>query len=194
MATSYTPDDDRPGGEVLPFDPNRRDRRPARAEDTAPAPVTAETDTRVLEGRVIDRPQLSAIPATVVRVIAAPQTARHVRRHGYYVAAGMAVTARRWRDSSTTATYQRWMRMAEATGNHEQALEWEARLAAFRRDRQARRRDRMETLFKTAVMLPKAALGGAVALAGTSVLVAIGTKNFRNIVLPTEFVAHVTNT
>jgi DNA segregation ATPase FtsK/SpoIIIE, S-DNA-T family len=194
MSARYTPDDDPRGGEVVPINA-RRDPRPA-VPDTAEAatPPAAEVTGRVIEGRIVPRPQLSAIPGTVIRVIAAPATARHVGRHGYYVAAGMAVTARRWRDSSTTATYQRWMRMAEATGNHEQALEWEARLAAFRRDRQARRRDRMETLFKTAVMLPKAALGGAVALAGTSVLVAIGTRNVRNIVLPTEFLAHVTDT
>jgi S-DNA-T family DNA segregation ATPase FtsK/SpoIIIE len=194
MPASNVPDDDAIGGEVLPFDPNRRDRRPVTPVDTVPVTVTAEADTRVLEGTVIDRPQLSTVTATVVRVVANPATARHVGRHGYYVAAGVAVAARRYRDSSTTASYQRWIRMAEATGNHEQALEWEARLAAFRRDRQARRRERMETVFKAAVMLPKAAVGGAVALAGTSVLVAIGTKNFRNIVLPTEFVAHVTNT
>jgi S-DNA-T family DNA segregation ATPase FtsK/SpoIIIE len=195
MSASYTPDDsDRRGGEVVPIDAARRDRRPVIFEDIEPLPVSADPAERVLEGRVIPRPQLSAIPATVIRVIATPENARRVRRHGYYVAAGMAVTARRYRDSSTTATYQRWMRAAEATGNHEQALEWEARLAAFRRDRHARRAARAAGLVKAAVMLPKAVLGGAFGLGAVSVLVAIGTKNIRNIVLPTEFVAHLTNT
>jgi S-DNA-T family DNA segregation ATPase FtsK/SpoIIIE len=204
MSASHTPDDsDRHGGgEVVPIDARRRDRRPVVSEDlapaplpdTAPVPVSAEADGRVLEGRVIPRPQLSAFPVTVIKVIVTPENARRVRRHAYFVAAGVAVTARHWRDSRSTAPYHEWIRMAKATGNHDQALEWENRLAAFRRDRHAHRRDRAERVFKAAVMLPKAALGGAVALAGTSVLVAIGTKNIRNIVLPTEFVAHLTDT
>jgi S-DNA-T family DNA segregation ATPase FtsK/SpoIIIE len=203
MSARHTPDDSRRhGGEVVPIDAARRDRRPvvfedltpASLADTTPLPVSAEHAERVLEGRVIPRPQLSAIPVTVIKVIVTPENARRVRRHAYFVAAGLAVTARHWRDSRSTAPYHEWIRMAKATGNHEQALEWENRLAAFRRDRHAHRRDRAERVFKAAVMLPKAALGGVVALAGTSVLVAIGTKNIRNIVLPTEFVAHVTDT
>jgi DNA segregation ATPase FtsK/SpoIIIE, S-DNA-T family len=198
MSASYTPDEDRPGGEVVPIGTARRDRRPVTFEDITPAPVSAEVASvpprRVLEGRVIGRPQLSAFPVTVIKVIAAPDNARRVRRHGYYVAAGMAVTARRWRESRTTAPYGEWMAMAKATGNHEQALEWEARRAAFLRDKHARRRDRLGGLVRAAVLLPKAALGGAVTLGVTSVLVAIGTKNIRNIVLPVEFTAHVVDT
>ena len=197
MSASHTPDDDRHGGEVVPIDAARRDRRPVIFEDAEPLPLSAMPAMpaeRVLEGRVIGRPQLSAIPVTVIKVIATPENARRVRTHAYYVAAGLAVAARHWRDSRSTAPYHEWIRMAKATGNHEQALEWEARLAAFRRDRHTHRRDRISGLATAVMMVPKVALGGAVGLGVTSVLVAIGTKNIRNIVLPTEFVAHVTDT
>jgi S-DNA-T family DNA segregation ATPase FtsK/SpoIIIE len=210
MSASHTPDDNnRHGGEVVPIDTARRDRRPALPEDTAPVPASAAAPVpasaaapepwsvpprRVLEGTVIGRPAMSASMATVIRVIATPDNARRVRRHGGYVAAGMGVTARRWRDSSTTASYQRWMRMAEATGNHEQAREWEARLAVYRKERHARRMEWLSLPVKVALMLPKVAIGGSVALGGTGVLLAIATKNIRNVVLPVEFVAHVTDT
>lgn len=193
MTPDRTPDND-PGGQVVPLDAARRDRRPVVFEDIDPLPLAAAPAERVLEGRVIGRPQLSAIPVTVIKVIVTPDNARRVRTHAWYVAAGMAVAARHWRDTRSTAPYHEWIRMAKATGNHEQALEWEARLAAFRRDRHAHRRDRAAGLARAVMLLPKVALGGVVALAGASVLVAIGTKNVRNIALPTEFAARVTDT
>jgi S-DNA-T family DNA segregation ATPase FtsK/SpoIIIE len=187
MSASHTPDDDRPGGDVLPFDPSRRDRRPAVPEGAEPA-------ERVIEGRVIPRPPMAAVPLSVIRIIATPDNARRVRRHGGYMATGAAVMYRHWRDNSTTARYQRWMRVAEATGNDEQAREWEARLAAFRRDRHARRMDLLSLPVKAAVMLPKVAIGGFLALGGTGVLLAIATRKLSNIALPVEVLARVTDT
>jgi DNA segregation ATPase FtsK/SpoIIIE, S-DNA-T family len=192
MSASYTPDDNgRPGAEVLPLDAARRDRRPAVAEG---APVPADPAEVVIEGRVVQRPALTAYPLTVIRVIATPENARRVRRHGGYVATGTAVMYRQWRDNSTTARYQRWMRVAEATGNDEQAREWEARLAAFRRDRHARRMEWLSLPLKAAVMLPKVAFGAVAALGGTGVLLAIATRKLSNVALPVEVAAHVTDT
>lgn len=187
MSASHTPHDDRPGGEVLPFDAARRDRHPATTEGDGPAPA-------VIEGRVVPRPPLAAYPLTVIRVLATPANARRVRQHGGYVATGGAVMYRRWRDNSTTARYQRWMRMSEATGNDEQAREWEARLAAFRRDRHARRMDLLALPLKAAVMLPRVALGAVLALGGLGVLLAIATRKLTDIVLPAELAARIADT
>lgn len=92
MSASHTPDNDNLGGEVLPFDATRR--RPAVPEAAALDP-TAEGE-RVIEGRVVQRPPLSTYPLTVIRVIATPANAKHVRRHGGYVATGAAVMYRHW--------------------------------------------------------------------------------------------------
>jgi S-DNA-T family DNA segregation ATPase FtsK/SpoIIIE len=189
MSASHTPDDAGHRGEVLPFDPARRRPAVTEAADLAPAPAG-----RVIDGRVIPRPPLTAYPLTVIRVIATPANAKRVRRHGGYVATGGAVMYRHWRDNSTTARYQRWMRVAEATGNDEQAREWEARLSAFRRDRHARRMDLLALPLKAAVMLPKVALGAVLALGGTGVLLAIATRKFSNIALPAELAARITDT
>ena len=190
MSASHTPEDDNPGGEVLPFDAARR--RPVVPEGAETTP--AAEGERVIEGKVVGRPPLSTYPLTVIRVIATPANAKHVRRHGGYVATGGAVMYRHWRDNSTTARYQRWMRMAEATGNDEQAREWEARLAAFRRDRHARRMEWLSLPLKAAVMLPKVALGAVLALGGTGVMLAIATRRFGAIVEPFELAARITDT
>jgi DNA segregation ATPase FtsK/SpoIIIE, S-DNA-T family len=187
MSASHIPDDAEHGGEVLPFDAAHRDRRPA-------APDAAEPAERVIEGRVIPRPPLAAYPLTVIRVIATPDNARHVRRHGGYVATGTAVMYRHWRDNSTTARYQRWMRVAEATGNAEEAREWEARLSAFRRERHDRRMDWLALPVKAAMMLPKLLIGGLVGLGGTGVLLAVATRKLSNVGLPVEVLARVTDT
>ena len=41
MSASHTPDDDRHGGEVVPIDAARRDRRPVIFEDAEPLPLSA---------------------------------------------------------------------------------------------------------------------------------------------------------
>jgi S-DNA-T family DNA segregation ATPase FtsK/SpoIIIE len=191
MSASHTPDDADHGGEVLPFDPARRDRRPAVPEAADLAPAGAE---RVIEGRVVSRPPLAAYPLTVIRVIATPANAKRVGRHGGYVATGTAVMYRHWRDNSTTARYQRWMRVAEATGNAEEAREWEARLSAFRRERHDRRMDWLALPVKAALMLPKLVIGGVIGLGGTGVLLAIATRKLSNVGLPVEVLARVTDT
>ena len=65
----------------------------------------------------------------------------------------------RKQESRTTARNERWIRSAEQDGNREQALEWEARLAAFRRDRHARRVAMEELPVKLLKELPKVAPG-----------------------------------
>jgi S-DNA-T family DNA segregation ATPase FtsK/SpoIIIE len=195
MAPSNAPEQH--GGDVLPFDPGRRDRRPAVADDNddiTPVPPAEP----VLEGRVIERRPLTAsIPVyavTVVRVIARPETRQHVRRHGGYVAAGATVLYRQWRDNSTTARYARFMRMAEAAGDHEKALEWEERLTRFRRDRHVRRMDWLTVPLKVAVKLPWIAGGSVAVLTVTGIMLAIAEKNVAAVAVPFEVTAQIVKT
>jgi hypothetical protein len=91
-------------------------------------------DDVVLEGRVMDR-AARPVPLRVVQVVRV--VVRHDRtkaagRHLGYIPAGAAIVIKRLWDDRTSARYGRMLRSAEASGNHEAALEWDERLAEFR--------------------------------------------------------------
>jgi hypothetical protein len=118
---------------------------PATADATVPSAVarrsSAELEPDVIDGVVVDEPPPS-VPARVVHVASVIVQHEHTRsagRHLAYVPLGAAVVIQRLWASRSTSRYEKWLRMAEATGDHQSALEWEARLAAFRRDRHQRR-------------------------------------------------------
>lgn len=113
----------------------------------------------ILEGEVVPPPSAAAVIRAVVTDVARHSRTRTAARHAMYVPAGAVVAFRRLWDDRTTARYGRMMRAAEAQGNREEALEWEARLAAFRRDRHARRMDLLALPLKFALAVPKVALG-----------------------------------
>ena len=97
-----------------------------------PAIPAARTSSRTsLEGVVVDEPAPSA-PARVVhaaRVVARHEHTRTAGRHLGYIPLGAAVVAKRLWESRTTARYERWLRIAETSGDQESALEWEKRMA-----------------------------------------------------------------
>ncbi|MET9397626.1 FtsK/SpoIIIE domain-containing protein [Kitasatospora sp. NPDC002965] len=124
-----------------------------------------------------------------VRVVLTHQrtrtAARLVVRHGAYVAAGGSIAVRRAWDGRTLSRYNRMMRTAEASGLHEQALEWEVRAAAFRTARHQRRMD----MLKAPQQLAKSA-GFAVATAEGALLLlgvvlAIAEKDLTQVIAPT---------
>ena len=159
-----------------------------------PAVPDAPRGPAVLEGRVIQAP-VRSVPGravTILKVIAAHDRTRAARRNVSYVAVGGAVVARRLWDSRTTARYERMMRAVEATGDHDKALEWEARLAAFRRDRHQRRMDWIEAPARLLAQLPKIAAGTVAVLAALGILLAVATRNIREIAAPVDVLAHVT--
>ena len=120
------PRGDEPGGELVPF-------------------PGYEIEPDVLEGEIVDE------PAAVRAGQGDPRRPRRraARAHedgpgatSRYIPLGVRPSsARRLWDSRTTARYERWLRRAEADGDQEAALEWEKRLAAFRKDRHQRRVD-----------------------------------------------------
>lgn len=197
------PQQDAPGGDVVDIATARSghrkplgDREPGSTLSAVngtvvrPDPTVSVRDDEVVDGRVL--PDLRILPLVVIKVIAAPENAEHVRRHGSYVATGVVVSVRRWRDSRTTARYQRWLQIAESTGDQEAALEWEARMAAFRRERHARRMDWLTTPVQVLAHLPKIAAGAVAVLGGSGILLAIAEQNVGDVALPVEVLARMT--
>lgn len=151
--------------------------------------VPAEQPTAQQQPRTI-----TATVRTVRAVVTDVATHDHTRtaaRHLAYVAVGTAVATRRLWESRTTARYERMMRSAEAAGDHAAALEWEARAAAFRRDRHTRRMDLFALPVKAVILLPKVAAAFTAVLAAIGVLLAIADHDIREVAAPVVAVAQV---
>jgi S-DNA-T family DNA segregation ATPase FtsK/SpoIIIE len=99
----------------------------AEPETVAVAPGHAEL-AEVVDGEVVDEPSLvpSVVlrPVQVIRIVVQPEHAKTAGRHLAYIPIGASVVAKRLWDSRSTSRYERFIRAAEATGNHEAALEW----------------------------------------------------------------------
>lgn len=131
----------------------------------------------VLEGQVVGRR------------IEIPSAVAVVGEHSSYIAAGATVITKRiWR-SRSASLYTAMIESAVAIGNHELALEWEARREAFRQSRHDRRFDWIELFGKVTLNLPKlgAITGGALLVLGF--LWAIATKDWRNAIDPVLLLA-----
>ena len=88
--------------------------------------------------------------------------ARIAARQGAYVLGGARVAVRNTRDARGTTRHHRFMRAAEAIGDHATALEWEQRVSAFRKDRHERR---MSLLMAPVHVAQSLAVGAGVLLA-----------------------------
>ena len=152
--------------------------------------VAVPAQQPVLEGEVIPPPR--SVPLRVVR--AAAVAARHdrtraVARNVSYIALGAAVVIRRLWMSRTAARYERHLRAAEQAGDAAAALEWESRLAAFRRERHQRRMELIELPARLAERVPRILGGFLMVLVGTGCLLAIATGNPAEIAVPVRMVA-----
>jgi DNA segregation ATPase FtsK/SpoIIIE, S-DNA-T family len=146
----------------------------------------------VLEGEVVQPPPTG--PARVIhaaRVVVRHDRARAAGRQVAYIPLGAAVVVKRLWDSRTTARYERWLRIAEADGNHESALEWEARMSAFRKDRHQRRTDMIRVPVEVLLLLPKLALGMFAVLAALGTLLAIATGRVAEVAVPVRVAARI---
>jgi DNA segregation ATPase FtsK/SpoIIIE, S-DNA-T family len=154
-------------------------------EDTpAPTPAAPVALRVVSVVRVVQLVQ-------IVRVVVQHDRTKTAGRHLGYIPAGALVVIKRLWDSRTSAPYDRFMRAAEATGNHEAALDWEERRAEFRRDRHARRMDLLEFPLKVLLVLPKV-LGSLLLLfIAAGILLAIATSHIAEAGAPIRAFAHV---
>lgn len=150
----------------------------------------------VVEGVVVDEAALVAASAPlrvvqVVRVVVQHEHTKTAGRHLAYIPIGASVVAKRLWDSRTTARYERFIRAAEATGNHEAALEWDDRMQRFRKDRHERRVAMIEVPIRLLLAVPKIALGLFLLLAVIGVFLGIATKHIAEIATPFEVVARI---
>lgn len=114
----------------------------------------------------------AVVAVSTVRTAASHHRTRHaakaVFRHVLYVPVGGLVVARRLWEAKTNSLYQRMIRAAEATGDHDRLLEWEQR---GEQARERRHKRRME-MFRMPFMLAKAlAMGG---ITSVGLLLALG--------------------
>jgi S-DNA-T family DNA segregation ATPase FtsK/SpoIIIE len=184
---THHPDDDNPG-------PGRGDDFGDQRGEVAPLVVDAElVDDRTNSGRIggavetaggrpgagVALRRASAVARrrtvhviTTARVVATHQrtrsTAKVLARNVWFPVAGAAVVARRWRDTHGANRYERMMRAAEAAGDHDRLLEWEARDVAEKQ----RRHDRVMDWVRSPLTLVKAAGIAVGAVAG--LLLALG--------------------
>jgi S-DNA-T family DNA segregation ATPase FtsK/SpoIIIE len=182
--------------------------RPRSAPDLTKhdIPSDASLQREVLEGVVV--PSATATPgpaaplwrrtARRVRVVATDQrtrtAARAAARHGAYVAGGAGILARRAWDGRSAARYERMIRIAEAAGQHETAMEWEERGRQFRAARHQRRMDLLtapQRIAKGALVGTATTAGGLLAL-GT--VLAIAEHDPAQVIAPLAFTIDVVRT
>ena len=168
----------------------------SEVSQTVALPGPAEVEAEVVEGVVVvdDAPVVQSVmlrPVQVVKIVVAHEHTKTAGRHLAYVPLGAAVVAKRMWDSRTTSRYERFMRAAEASGNHEAALEWDDRMQRFRKDRHERRVDMIEVPLRVLLAIPKIALGLFLVLAVTGIFLGIGTKHIAEIATPFEVVARI---
>lgn len=142
-------------------------------------------DPGIIDGQVTPRP----VPLRVISTVARHDGTRTAGRHLAYIPLGAAIVTKRLWDSRTTARYERWMRAAETSGNLDAALEWESRLATFRRDRHERRVDMIEVPARLLLQLPRLLIGVFLILAGTGTMLAIATRNLAEAAVPIQVCA-----
>jgi S-DNA-T family DNA segregation ATPase FtsK/SpoIIIE len=163
-------------------------------DDHRPQPVPVQL-TKAPSPFVPSSTQTPAVPlwrraARRARIIAThdrTRTAtRYAARHVLYTAGGARILGRRTWDARSAARYERMMRTAEAAGNHEAAMEWEQRGAAFRAARHQRRMDllAMPARAARAAAIGTAATGGG--LLGLANILAAASKDPGKVLVPVE--------
>jgi S-DNA-T family DNA segregation ATPase FtsK/SpoIIIE len=130
---------------------------------STPVPVVPEKQVRPRR-----RVRIDSLRRVVVETRTNP-VYRFSVRHGAYVLGGTRVLTRRAWDSRTTARHERFMRIAEASGNEEVARDWEQRAYIYR---MSRHRRRME-LLQMALNAPKAVATAAGASAALLLILGI---------------------
>jgi DNA segregation ATPase FtsK/SpoIIIE, S-DNA-T family len=166
--------------------------------DLPAIPLESEVDD-IFEGVIVDEPSSRPVVilkpvvnvVNVVQVVARHKHTRTAGKHLAYIPIGAIVVAKRVWEARSTSRYDRMIRAAEATGNHEAALNWEERRARFVRERHGRRMDVIALPGKVLVKAPRVAGGAVAVLGGTGLLLAIGTRHAGAFLVPFTTVAHV---
>jgi S-DNA-T family DNA segregation ATPase FtsK/SpoIIIE len=165
------------------------------AEDGEAGPVNlpARREPPVIEGRVVEeerrRPHRQAVH--VIRTAVRHERSKAAARNVAYIGIGAAVVTRRLWESRSSARYERHIRAAEAAGDHEGALAWDTQRTKFLKDRHARRADLVELPLKVARALPGILAGFVAVLALAGVLLAVASRDARELSSPFRTVAQI---
>ena len=164
---------------------NTKDATPAAA---GRVPIAGVVVNRSTHRARLDRLTGSPAVRRARVVVTHPRTrtaARVMVRHSMYTASGALIVGRRAWDGRTTARYERMMRTAEAAGQHEVALEWEQRAAAFRAARHQRRMDMLTAPVRIARSMAVGTLAAAGGLLGLGIVLAIAEHRIGQVIAPT---------
>lgn len=167
--------------------------RPPDGQNLPAVRGVQEIEPDIVDGVVVDEPP-PGVPARAVQavlVVVRHEHAKRAGRHLGYIPLGAMVVTRRLWDSRTTSRYERWLRMAEATGDLDKVLDIEERLSDFRKERHDRRMDLFEYPVKVLVMLPKITIGLFLTLACTGALLGIATGHIAELATPFDVVAEI---
>ncbi len=166
---------------------------PGYEDDGEPPNLPAVPGPVILEGRVVeDAPRSVPLQAVrVIRTVAGHEHTRAAARNAGYIGIGAAVITRRLWESRSAARYERHIRSAEAAGDHEGALAWDTQRTKFLKDRHARRAALVELPIKAAKALPGIAAGFLAVLIVIGVLLAIASRNVKEVAAPVRTVARI---
>ena len=156
-------------------------------EDAPPADVEAERPAGLVDSAEGD-PRRG--PVAFVRDVATHQHTKFAVRQAVYPLVGAHALAGRTWQSRTTAKHEHWIRVAQATGDHETAFKWAQEAARFREQRHKRRMELLAAPYhvaKAAVLGGGLTVGGLVAL---GILLAIVDKSPRLMFRPLMDVMH----
>jgi S-DNA-T family DNA segregation ATPase FtsK/SpoIIIE len=161
--------------------------------ENLPAVPSDDVEESVLEGEIVDdAPRQPAVrmTATVIGIVRHEHTQR-AGRHAGYIGLGAAVVVRRMWMSRTTSRFDKWLRAAQAAGNHDAAVKWEELRQKFLADRHKRRMERRESALNTFRALPFIVFGFVMVLFTIGMFLAIAESHVSEVAAPFEVVAHI---
>lgn len=152
--------------------------------------------SEVIEGEIVD--EVPDAPKTgnpvinvTLAVIRHPHTQRVHRHLLAYPVLGAATLIKRMWESRTTARYDRYIRAAEKAGNHQVAVEWDDRRAAFVKARHDRKMQRVDRALHVLKMLPVIGMALLCTPLVLGLLLAVARHNVADVVLPIIVIAHI---
>jgi S-DNA-T family DNA segregation ATPase FtsK/SpoIIIE len=149
-------------------------------------PGDRDLEAEVVDGVIVDDDETALVPrplGTVRAVVTSPH-AKAAARHLAYTGLGVKVAAHRAWESRSAARYDRWLRSAEAAGDHDRLLAIEQRLAAFRRDRHQRRMEWVAVPGTVAKTVPWVAAASFIVLGLLGVLLAVARHTITAVIDP----------
>lgn len=170
-------------------------RLPVHADAVDAEIVTPQEWARVQQQQAA-RARLAGYRGDVVTVARVTRTAvthprtvtasRALARNALYVPAGVVVLSRRVWEAKTNSRYERMMRAAEAAGNMDRLLEWEARAEKARDHRHKRRMDWVRAPLELVKAGALALVAFTLALLGLGVVLALGHQDPTWLVKPLQ--------